>query len=280
MDNLVIGAKGQLGTELRKLLDEKNIAYVATDSKELDITDEEAVRNFFNSNKPNVIYHCAAFTAVDTAEEEPGKSTNWKVNVEGTKNVAEAAESIGATLVFVSTDYVFDGNNTEMYLEEDQPNPRNEYGRSKFEAEKIVSKVMTKYYIIRTSWVFGKFGNNFVFTMLRLAQQRKSLTVVDDQIGRPTWTRTLADFMLYAIENKIPFGLYQLSNDGQCSWFEFAKEILKNTDTKVIPVNSEEYPQKAYRPKHSVMNLSKAKSTGFVIDDWHVALEKLLKSLN
>lgn len=212
MDNLIIGANGQLGTELRKLLDEKRIDYTATDSKELDITDKVAVETFFDKNTPKYVYHCAAFTAVDAAEEEPGKGLNQKVNVQGTKNVAEAAEKIGATLIYISTDYVFDGNNTGMYTEIDQPNPKNEYGKAKWEGEQIVSSTMSKYYVIRTSWVYGEFGKNFVFTMLNLAKTHDKLTVVNDQIGRPTWTRTLAEFMLYAIEKNLEYGLYQLSN--------------------------------------------------------------------
>jgi dTDP-4-dehydrorhamnose reductase len=280
MDNLIIGANGQLGTELRKLLDEKRIDYTATDSKELDITDKVAVETFFDKNTPKYVYHCAAFTAVDAAEEEPGKSLNQKVNVQGTKNVAEAAEKIGATLIYISTDYVFDGNNEEMYTENDRPNPKNEYGRAKLEGEEAVANIMSKYYIIRTSWVFGKYGKNFVYTMLNLAKTHNELTVVNDQVGRPTWTKTLADFMLYAVQNNIPYGLYQLSNDDECSWYEFASEILKDADVKVSPVTSKEFPQKAYRPKHSVMDLSKTKSTGFNIISWKEALSSFMAEID
>ena len=280
MENLVIGANGQLGTELRNLFDENSIKYTATDAKELDITDRSSVMNYFEENTPRYVFHCAAFTAVDAAEEEPGKAINQKVNVEGTKNVAEATEKIGATLIYISTDYVFDGNNNEMYTENDQPNPKNEYGRAKYEGEKIVAETMSKYYTIRTSWVFGQYGKNFVFTMLNLAKTHDKLTVVNDQVGRPTWTRTLAEFMLYAVQNIPAYGLYQLSNDGECSWYEFASEILKDTEVEVLPVTSEEYPQKAYRPKHSVMDLSKTKSTGFKIIDWKEALSKFLENVD
>jgi dTDP-4-dehydrorhamnose reductase len=279
MDNLIIGSNGQLGTELRKLLDEKDIGYTATDSKELDITDKIAVETFFEENTPKNVYHCAAFTAVDAAEEEPGKSLNQKVNVQGTKNVAEAAEKVGATLIYISTDYVFDGSNEEMYTENDQPNPKNEYGRAKLEGEEAVANIMSKFYIVRTSWVFGKYGKNFVYTMLNLAETHDELTVVNDQVGRPTWTRTLAEFMLYAVQNDISYGLYQLSNDDECSWYEFASEILKNTDVRVEPVTSKGFPQKAYRPKHSVMDLSKSKSTGFYIISWKEALSNFLNEI-
>lgn len=280
MKNLIIGANGQLGTELRKLFDEKNIEYGATDSKELDITNAAVVNDYISVNRPKFIYHCAAFTAVDAAEEEPGKSINQLVNVEGTLNVAKAAESVGATLVYISTDYVFDGTNKGMYTEEDQPNPKNEYGRAKYEGEKEVSEIMSKYYIIRTSWVFGEFGKNFVYTMLNLAKTHDTLTVVNDQIGRPTWTRTLAEFMIYAVENNADYGLYQLSNENYCSWYEFAKEILKNTDVKVLPVTSKEYPQKAYRPKHSVMSLKKVEETGFKVITWEQALERFISEID
>ncbi|MCQ9196975.1 dTDP-4-dehydrorhamnose reductase [Pediococcus pentosaceus] len=280
MDNLIIGANGQLGTELRKLLDEKKVSYTATDSKKLDITNKKLVYEFFKKNSPKCIYHCAAFTAVDAAEEEPGKSLNWKVNVEGTKNIAEAAEAINATLVFVSTDYVFDGQNSNMYSENDQPNPKNEYGKAKVEAERIVANTVAKHYIVRTSWVFGKYGKNFVYTMIDLAKTHKKLTVVDDQIGRPTWTRTLAEFMTYITKKQVPFGIYQLSNEDECSWYEFAMEILKDTDTIVEPVNSFEYPQKAYRPKHSVMSLEKAKNTGFKIVSWYTALNEFMSGID
>lgn len=276
---LITGANGQLGTELKKLLDEKDLTYVATGSKELDITDKSAVHQFVSSLKPSVIYHCAAYTAVDVAEEE-GKEINQLVNVTGTKNIAEAAEEAGAELVYISTDYIFDGTNLDEYSVDELPNPKNEYGRAKLEGEKIVQEISTKAYIIRTSWVFGEFGKNFVFTMQRLAETHSRLTVVSDQVGRPTWTRTLAEFMLHLTATHQEYGIYHLSNEGQCSWYEFATEILKDTSVEVAPVTSKEYPQKAYRPKHSVMDLSKAKATGFNIPTWQEALEEFMKVIN
>lgn len=277
---LITGAQGQLGTELCHLLDEKNIEYVGTGSSDLDITDKKVVADYFNEYKPELVYHCAAFTAVDAAEEEPGKTANQRVNVDGTKNIAEASEKIGATMVYISTDYVFDGKNEDMYTEDSIPNPQNEYGRAKLAGEKAVSEIMSKYYIIRTSWVFGKYGKNFVYTMLRLAETHDHLTVVNDQMGRPTWTRTLAEFMNYAVENNIPYGLYQLSNEGLCTWYEFAKEILKDKNIKIDPVTSDEYPQKAYRPKHSVMDLAKVENTGFEVINWQKALSNFLNDVN
>ncbi|MDN5576074.1 MAG: dTDP-4-dehydrorhamnose reductase [Pediococcus sp.] len=277
MNNILItGANGQLGTELRTLLDAKGISYTATDSKELDITNAEGVNAYFQEHKPELVFHCAAYTAVDAAEEEPGKSIDELVNVTGMQNIATAVESVGATLVYISTDYVFDGQNDGMYEEMDKQNPQNEYGRTKSLGEKAVRDTMSKYYIIRTSWVFGKYGKNFVYTMLNLSKTHDVLTVVDDQVGRPTWTYTLAQFMLYAVENKIAYGTYNLSNDNQANWFEFATEILKDTKTEVEPVSSAEYPQKAHRPEHSVLSLEKTKATGFKIPTWQEALKQMM----
>lgn len=276
---LITGAHGQLGTELCHLLDEKRIKYDAFDSQDLDITKRDLVIEKVNELQPRVIYHCAAFTAVDAAEDEK-KELNWQVNVDGTQNVADAAESVGAKMVYVSTDYVFDGTNLGEYREDDVANPKNEYGRAKLAGEQAVKGTLSKYYIIRTSWVFGQYGHNFVFTMLKLAKTHDKLTVVDDQIGRPTWTRTLAEFMLHLIQTNSPYGTYQLSNEGQCSWYEFAQEILKDTNVCIQSVTSEHYPQKAYRPRHSVMDLTKAEDSAFKIISWKEALNKFMFNIH
>lgn len=276
---LLTGGNGQLGTELRHLLDEKGVKYVSTDAKEMDITDAQATMDYITNLKPTVIYHCAAYTAVDKAEDE-GKELDEKINVDGTRNVALAAKQVGATLVYISTDYVFDGKLKDGEYAVDAPiNPLNEYGRTKALGEKAVQEIMDDYYIIRTSWVFGKYGHNFVFTMQKLAETRDELTIVNDQFGRPTWTRTLAEFMYFVIDQKAPFGIYHLSNDNACSWYEFAKEILKDTDVKVLPVTSEQFPQKATRPQYSVMDLSKAKALGFKIPTWQEALQGMLQAV-
>ncbi|MCI2031725.1 dTDP-4-dehydrorhamnose reductase [Limosilactobacillus sp.] len=276
---LITGAHGQLGTELCHLLDEQGIEYVACGSKELDITNQAQVQEKFAELKPEVVFHCAAYTAVDKAEDE-AKDLNWQVNEQGTKNIANAAQRAGATLIYISTDYVFDGTNEDEYQVDTPTNPKNEYGKAKLAGEEAVKSIMDKYYIIRTSWVFGEYGKNFVYTMLRLAKTHDHLTVVNDQTGRPTWTRTLAEFMEYAVQHQIPYGTYQLSNDGACTWYEFAKEILKDTDVKVSPVTSAEYPQKAYRPRHSVMSLEKVKKTGFKVPTWQEALGKFLQKIH
>lgn len=275
---LITGANGQLGTELRHLLDERGIEYAARDAKDMDIADRQTVDEQLNELKPEVIYHCAAYTAVDKAEDE-GKEINWKVNEDGTRNLAEAAAKIGAKLVYLSTDYVFDGTKTSEYEVDDPTNPKNEYGKAKLAGEKAIQAAMNDYYIIRTSWVFGKYGKNFVYTMLRLAKDHDRLTVVDDQVGRPTWTRTLAEFMTYLIDHDCEYGVYQLFNEGSCSWYEFASEILKDKNVEVAPVTSEEYPQKAYRPRHSVMSLKKAEATGFAIPTWQDALKQFLAQI-
>lgn len=276
MKILVTGGKGQLGTEVTKLLEEKGIDYISLDSDELDILNKSELERIFKIQSPDIVFHCAAYTAVDKAEDE-GREVNWAVNVEGTRNVAKVSKEIDATFVYISTDYVFDGTSQEEYKEDDETNPKNEYGKAKLAGENIVKEELNKYYIIRTSWVFGEFGNNFVYSMLRLAKQHKKLTIVNDQLGRPTWTRTLAEFMLHLVETDQKYGIYNMSNDGQCTWYDFAKEILKNEKVKLKPITSEEFPQKAYRPKHSVMSLEKAKSTNFDIVHWKDALSQFIE---
>ena len=277
---LITGANGQLGTELRYLLDERNEEYVAVDVAEMDITNAEMAEKVFAEVKPSLVYHCAAYTAVDAAEDE-GKELDYAINVTGTENVAKAAEKHGATLVYISTDYVFAGDKPvgQEWEVDDQPDPQTEYGRTKRMGEELVEKYSSRFYIIRTAWVFGNYGKNFVFTMQNLAKTHKTLTVVNDQHGRPTWTRTLAEFMTYLAENQKEFGYYHLSNDAteDTTWYDFAVEILKDTDVEVLPVDSSKFPAKAKRPLNSTMSLAKAKATGFVIPTWQDALKEFYK---
>lgn len=277
---LITGANGQLGTELCYLLDDMGLKYEATTLDNLDITNQKQVFETLRRVQPSHIIHCAAYTAVDKAEDE-GRELNYKVNVDGTRYLATAAKELGIPLVYISTDYVFDGNLADgEYLVDSPTNPMNEYGKAKLQGEEVVRDLLSNYYIIRTSWVFGKYGHNFVYTMRRLAKERPQLTIVNDQYGRPTWTRTLAEFVVFLLQNQSPYGIYHLSNDDACTWYEFAREILKDTDVEVLPVTSAEFPQKAYRPKHSVMSLQKAKRLGFTIPTWRDALQQFLSSLN
>ncbi len=275
---LITGANGQLGTELRYLLDERDVDYVATDISQLDITDTDQVNKVFSEVKPTLDFHCAPYTVVDKAEDE-GKTLNYAINVTGTENIARAAAAHDATLVYISSDYVFDGQKPvgEAWSEEEETNPQTEYGRTKVIAEKAIQDTLQKFYLIRTSWLFGKYGKNFVSTMLDLADEKERLAVVNDQHGCPTWSRTLAEFILYLIEFEKPFGIYHLSNLGPTTWYGFAKEILKNKPVEVVPVNSEAFLQKAKRPKNSVLSLTKAQSVGFNIPTWQDALKEMLK---
>lgn len=268
---LITGANGQLGKEVTKLLSEQAVDYVALGREELDITNKHNVNTIFEEHHPSIVFHCAAYTAVDKAEDE-GKEVNWAVNVEGTRNVAEAAKKANATMIYISTDYVFDGTYQGEYKEDHEPSPKNEYGKAKLAGEQAVQDTLDAYYIIRTSWVFGEFGHNFVYTMQRLAKEHDHLTIVNDQTGRPTWTKTLAEFMLHLTKTEAEYGIYHLSNDNSCTWYEFAKEILREEMVEVAPVTSEEFPQKAYRPPHSVMSLEKVKGTGYNILSWKEAI--------
>lgn len=277
---LITGSNGQLGTELRYLLDERSVDYVAVDVAEMDITNATKVEEVFAQVKPSLVYHCAAYTAVDAAEEE-GKALNEAINVAGTEHIAKACERYGATLVYISTDYVFDGKKPagQEWLETDTPDPQTAYGRAKRLGEQAVERYTKQFYIIRTAWVFGHYGKNFVFTMQNLAKTHSRLTVVNDQHGRPTWTRTLAEFMCHLADNRKPYGYYHLSNDAKedTTWYDFAREILKETAVEVVPVDSSAFPAKAKRPFNSTMNLDKAKATGFVIPTWQEALEAFYK---
>lgn len=272
---LVVGANGQLGQEIVNLLQERDENFVAFNSKELDITNRELVFSIISGENPDVILDAAAYTKVDVAEED-GKNLNWLVNAGGTKNLADAAETFGATIVYVSTDYVFEGLKLTDYLETDEVNPQTEYGRAKLAGEQAIKQRNSHYYIVRTSWVFGEFGNNFVHTMLQLGDKLDEINVVNDQKGRPTWTKTLADFLLHLVDSNSEFGVYNLSNDNEATWYEFAVEILKEKNVKVNPVKSSEFPTVAKRPKNSVLSLEKAKSTGFIIPTWQEALNNYL----
>ena len=245
---LVTGANGQLGYDVIKRLDENNIEYLATDKDELDITNEAQTNNVITKYNPDVVVHCAAYTAVDKAEDE--RELCYKTNVLGTRYVAAACKKINAKMVYISTDYVFDGEGDQPFEVTDQPNPLNYYGTTKYEGELEVQKLLDKYFIVRISWVFGINGNNFVKTMVRLAKERDEISVVADQIGSPTYTYDLAGLIVDMIQTD-KFGIYHVTNEGFCSWYEFACEIFKQAGINVIinPIRTEDYPTRAKRPR-------------------------------
>lgn len=279
MKVMITGAAGQLGVDVSTLLGQKKSFEVHSFTKqELDVTNEKDVKEKINILKPDWILHCAAYTNVEAAEGE-GDHLNWLINKKGTRWIAQIAAEVGARLVYVSTDYVFDGIQERPYVEDDVKQPINQYGAAKLAGEEEVLAFHPSPYIIRTSWVFGEEGQNFVHTMLKLAESRDEIKVVNDQYGRPTYTKDLAQFMLYLIENQISAGVYHFSNENEATWFEFAKEILKNRAVKIIPVDSSEFTQKAKRPKYSILSLEKVKSVGFVIPTWQNGLKRFMESI-
>ncbi len=252
MKALVTGAKGMLGHDLCPVLEDSGYEVIETDINNLDITDFEAVQNFFKREKPDVIVHCAAYTNVDKAQDEIELAK--KINFEGTKNIARAAQDIGATVVYISTDYVFDGKKEGEYTPADKTNPINNYGITKLEGEEAVQKHCKKHYITRTSWLYGHHGKNFVETMLSLAD-KPEIKVVDDQHGCPTWTVDLALAIAKILVDKMPYGIYHTCGGGKTTWYGFAKEIFKQKGLKVNlkPCESTDYKTSAERPKNSVM---------------------------
>lgn len=278
MKILITGANGQLGQDVVALAKENKAYEVYSFTKgELDVTDEQAVQSIAEEVKPAWILHCAAYTNVEAAEDE-GKDLNWKINKEGSAIISKAAASVKAKLIYISTDYVFDGTKKEWYETEDATNPLNEYGKAKLAGEQEIQSYLPDAHIIRTSWVFGEHGHNFVYTMLKLAKKMDTLKVVNDQYGRPTYAKDLASFMLYIVEKDIQGGIYHFSNDETATWFDFAQEILKREEVEVIPVDSSAFPQKAKRPQYSVMSLEKAKAAGFSIPTWKNALERFMEN--
>ena len=273
---LLFGKTGQLGWELQRTLPCLG-EVTALDYPEVDFSHPESLRTVVRSAAPDVVINAVAYTNVDKAEIEPERTN--AINAEAPGTLAQECFRQKAVLIHFSTDYVFDGLKEQPYTEDDQPDPKTEYGRTKRLGEEAVEKYSDQFYIIRTAWVFGNYGKNFVFTMQNLAKTHPKLTVVSDQHGRPTWTRTLAEFMTYLAENQKAFGYYHLSNDAKedTTWYDFAKEILKDTDVEVLPVDSSQFPAKAKRPLNSTMSLAKAKATGFVIPTWQEALQEFYK---
>src|SRR6478735_5730424 len=249
---LITGANGQLGKELVELFTAKGFEVYGFGRDKMDITNQSQVQEVISTVKPNIVIHSAAHTQVDLAESEPEQA--FSINAYGTRNVAVAAEAVGAKLVYVSTDYVFDGTTNKPYNEFSPTSPLGVYGKSKLAGEQFVRDLHSKFFIVRTSWVYGKYGANFVKTMLKLGEERKELSVVSDQIGCPTYTLDLANAILELI-NSEKYGIYHISNSGSCSWYELAKEIFKEAkmEIKVIPCTTAEFPRPAARPAYSVL---------------------------
>ncbi len=266
---LVTGAKGMLGKDLCPILEDSGYEVVETDIDTMDITDIFSVNSSIEKHKPDVVIHCAAYTNVDGAESD--KDTAEKINVTGTENLAKICAKNDVELVYISTDYVFDGNKSEAYLPYDEPNPLNVYGLTKLKGEQAVQKYCEKYYIVRTSWLYGIHGKNFVETMISLAQTKKELKVVDDQIGCPTWTVELANAILKILD-EYEYGIYHACGSGKTSWYGFAKKIfeLEGLEVNLTPCITDEFPRPAKRPKYSVMD------NGKLCRRWETALKDYL----
>jgi dTDP-4-dehydrorhamnose reductase len=275
MKVLVTGANGQLGADVVAVFGAK-FEVVGLSREQLDVSDLVQCQNVINSFRPDVVIHCAAYTAVDLAESEPDKA--YQINAFGTRNMAMAAGQIGAKLCYISTDYVFDGRGSTPYTEYDNTNPQSVYGKSKRAGECMVQSFSRNYFIVRTSWVYGDYGTNFVKTMLKLGQDRESLKVVNDQVGSPTYTVDLANFLAELIVTE-KYGIYHASNSGVCSWFDFAQAIFKGAGlaVQVEPCTTEEFPRPAPRPRYSVMDHMSIRVNGFAdLRPWQEALREFL----
>jgi len=279
MKIIVTGVNGQLGYDVVKEFKSRNYTEVlGIDIQDLDITDKTAVQNFMDINKPTVIIHCAAYTAVDKAEDN--EELCYNVNVIGTKNLIESAKDYNVKFMYISTDYVFDGNKNGYYEANDLPNPQSIYGKTKYLGE-IETIKYKRHFIVRISWVFGKNGNNFIKTMLRLGNEKDVLNVVSDQIGSPTYTLDLSRLIVDLIETD-KYGVYQATNEGSCSWYEFTKEIFRLTNNRiqVNPILTKDYPTKAKRPMNSLMSKQNLIDNGFnLLPTWQDALERYLKEI-
>lgn len=276
---IVTGAKGQLGGDVCRLLKEKKIEYIGIDKDEVDITDKKATEDFFSDKKIDALIHCAAYTAVDKAEQE--KELCIKINAEGTKNLAQECSKKNALMIYVSTDYVFDGKGDSPFLPDDRKNPLSVYGKSKSDGEDFVREICKKHFIVRTSWVFGEENRNFIHTMLRLSETKKELNVVDDQIGSPTYSKDLAELLVSMTESD-KYGIYHGTNEGFCSWYELASKVfeIRRIDIKVNPVSSDEFPTAAVRPHNSRLSKDCLEEAGFdSLPCWQNAVERYLKNI-
>jgi len=276
---LVTGAKGQLGCDVCKVLAVRSIEQRGVDITDFDITDAQAVREYVTGYGPDGVIHCSAWTAVDKAEDEPEKCR--AANVGGTRNIAAACKEIGAKMIYISTDYVFPGTGKRFYEPDDPTGPLNVYGTTKLGGEQAVREMLDRYFIVRTSWVFGRNGNNFVKTMLRLAETKTEVNVVCDQVGSPTYTADLAPLLCDMIGTE-KYGTYHATNESVCSWAEFAREIFRQAgkDVRVNAIPTSEYPTRAARPLNSRLSKEKLAEAGFeCLPAWEDALERYFKEL-
>lgn len=286
MKVLVTGANGQLGRDVVLLLEKEGHSVLACDRDQMDITNQAQCNDVISSYHPEVVIHCAAYTAVDAAETDIDGA--YKVNAVGTRNVAVAAERAGAKLIYISTDYVFDGNSSSPYQEYDNTNPQSAYGKSKRAGELLVQSLSSKWFVVRTSWVYGLYGNNFVKTMLKLCQEKPKLQVVDDQKGSPTFTVDLAGFILELMQTEM-YGVYHASNSGTCTWYEFTEAIFaeaRNVEGFTIqaqlePCTTEQFPRPAPRPRNSVMDHLSIRTNGLAdIRPWREGLREFISLLS
>jgi dTDP-4-dehydrorhamnose reductase len=276
MKVLITGANGQLGRDLVEIFRQDH-EVTGYGSKDLDVRELEQCREILGQIKPDAVIHAAAYTAVDQAESDEDKA--YSVNAFGSRNITQAAEEVGAKLCYISTDYVFDGTSSIPYKEYDNTNPCSVYGKSKLAGEKLVQSLSKRYFIVRTSWVYGQYGNNFVKTMLKLGKEKPLLRVVDDQIGSPTYTVDLCHFLMDLISTE-KYGIYHASNSESCSWYEFAKAIFAESgyNTQVEPCTTNEFPRPAPRPKLSVMDHQSIRSNQFAdLRPWREALSEFIK---
>ncbi len=287
---LITGSYGQLGNEINvssKGYPQFNFLFTDVDS--LDICNKQAIEEFCTKNKVNYILNCAAYTAVDKAEEIDQQSICQRINAQAVKNLGEVANQIGAKIIHISTDYVFDGTNYVPYTEDMKTCPSSVYGKTKLEGENLLKSVCNEAIIIRTSWLYSSFGNNFVKTMIKIGKEKSELNVIFDQIGTPTYAGDLARTMLTIIEltekdeKNFKSGIYHFSNEGVCSWYDFAltiHELSNITNCKVKPIETKDYPQKTPRPHYSVLNKAKIKFTFDIeIPHWQTSLRKCIKTL-
>lgn len=277
MNILVTGVNGQLGYDVCRILSARGINHRGVDLADFDITDRAAVEAYLADSRPDAVIHCSAYTAVDLAEDEAARC--FAVNADGTLYLARAAAALGAKFLYVSTDYVFSGEGNAFYEPADPPGPLSVYGRSKQLGEEHVQNTLNEHFIVRTSWVFGVNGKNFVKTMLRLAETKEEISVVCDQIGSPTYTYDLARLLCDMIVTD-RYGTYHATNEGVCSWAEFAAEIMRQSrkETWIRPIPTSQYPTRATRPRNSRLSKDKLTENGFSrLPDWKDALARFLK---